>query len=59
MAGSRFADAFRVLAGDDAGPALSDPGKIAQQVAQIGELQNFMSSYRDKLASSAKPAAIN
>src|SRR6185312_9026641 len=40
MAGSRFADAFRVLAGDGTAAAGTDPQALATQVAQIGELQN-------------------
>ena len=54
MAGSHFADAFRVLAGDGSTAPGTDPQALAHQVAQIGELQNFMAAYKDKLASAGK-----
>jgi hypothetical protein len=59
MAGSRFADAFRVLAGDGTAPPGTDPQALASKVAQIGELQGFRAAYKDKLASAAKTGAVN
>ena len=50
MGSTGFAGAFRVLAGSGA-DANADPRTFASQVAQIGELQNFMASFKQKLAS--------
>lgn len=58
MAATRYAAAFRVIAGDSSGPAGGDPATIASNVAQIGELQSFMASFKQKLAG-AKLSAIN
>ena len=59
MAGSQFADAFRVLAGDGASVVAADPKTVAAKIAQLGELQNFMASFKDKIASAAKTSAVN
>jgi tetratricopeptide (TPR) repeat protein len=59
MAGSRYGDAFRVLVGNGAPQAGGGPDVIAKQVAQIGELQSFMSATKQKLAGDAKPGAVN
>ena len=48
----------RVLAGNDDTDTGGDPGTLASKVAQIGELQSFMSAYKQKLAS-AKLSSIN
>jgi hypothetical protein len=59
MNGSSLADAFRVLAADGgAEPAADDTRARASRVAQIGDLQSFMSAYKQKLAS-GKLSAIN
>lgn len=58
MGSTSFAGAFRVLAGSGA-DASADPRTFASQVAQIGELQNFMASFKQKLASGAKVGAVN
>ncbi len=58
MGATSFADAFHVLAGSGDGDASADPRKLAGNVAQIGELQSFMATYRQKLAS-AKLSTIN
>jgi hypothetical protein len=52
MSGTSYAAAFEVLAGSDDTGAGGDPGSLAGKVAQIGELQSFMSAYKQKLASS-------
>ncbi|HXQ51252.1 MAG TPA: hypothetical protein VN802_09190 [Stellaceae bacterium] len=59
MAASRYADAFRVLAGNGSSATGADPKTIATQVAQIGELQGFMAAYKERLASSTKSATVN
>jgi hypothetical protein len=59
MAASRYAQAFHVLAGTGGSDQGKDPSALAGQVAQIGELQSFMASYRDKLTSDAKPPTVN
>jgi hypothetical protein len=59
MAGSRFADAFRVLAGDGSTAPGTDPQALASRVAQIGELQNFMAAYKEKVASAGKAGKVN
>jgi hypothetical protein len=52
MATSRYAAAFRVLAGDGASTqTAADPETMAVQVAQVGALQNFMAMYE-------KPTAV-
>jgi hypothetical protein len=58
MGATSFAAAFRVLAGSDDGDAGADPRQLAVKVAQIGELQSFMATYRQKLAG-AKLSTIN
>jgi hypothetical protein len=57
MAASPFADAFRVVAGEPGGSE-SDPRALANRVAQLGELQSFMASYKERLAKE-KLSAIN
>jgi hypothetical protein len=57
MAVSSFADAFRVVAGEPGGGE-SDPRAIANRVAQLGELQSFMASYKERVAKE-KLSAIN
>ncbi len=59
MAGSPYADAFRVLAGDGGAAPGANPQIIATKIAQIGELQNFMASFKQKLASAGKAPAVN
>jgi tetratricopeptide (TPR) repeat protein len=58
MAASPFADAFRVVAGDASTIAGTDPRAIASRVAEVGELQSFMASYKARLAKD-KLSAIN
>ncbi len=52
MADTPSAGLFHIIA-DDAAPSAkdADPRDIAAQVAQLGDLQNFIASYRQKLAS--------
>ena len=57
MAATPFADAFRVVAGEPGGGE-SDPRAIANRVAQLGELQSFMASYKERVAKE-KLSAIN
>jgi hypothetical protein len=57
MAATSFADAFRVVAGEPGGGE-SDPRAIANRVAQLGELQSFMASYKERVAKE-KLSAIN
>ena len=60
MAGTQSADAFNIITGDAAAAAAGggNPNEIAARVAQIGTLQNFMASYKQRLATS-KLSAIN
>jgi hypothetical protein len=58
MAQSTLADAFDVVAGDGGGDKDADPRAIARRIAQVGELQSFMATYRTRLASQ-KLSAIN
>jgi tetratricopeptide (TPR) repeat protein len=58
IAGTQVAQAFNVIAGDTADSGAGTPTEIANRVAQIGVLQNFMSAYRQRLAST-KLSAIN
>jgi hypothetical protein len=58
MGSTSFAGAFHVLAGSGA-DANADPRTFASQVAQIGELQNFMASFKQKLASGAQAGTVN
>ncbi len=51
-----YRDAFRILAGT--GMAETGPGTIADRVAQIGDLQSFMTSYKQRLQQD-KLSAIN
>jgi hypothetical protein len=59
MANSAYTDAFRVLVGDGAAAPGADPQAIAVKIAQLGELQNFMSSLKQKIASAGKAPAVN
>ncbi|HUK60765.1 MAG TPA: hypothetical protein VLV50_16150 [Stellaceae bacterium] len=62
LAASTYADAFAVLAGSGASGAVkgaADPLALATQVAQLGELKNFMAAYKDAAAPAAKPGAVN
>jgi tetratricopeptide (TPR) repeat protein len=58
MAATPFADAFRVVAGEPGAAGEGDPRAIASRVAQLGELQSFMASYKERLAKE-KLSAIN
>jgi hypothetical protein len=58
MAASPYGDAFRIIAGDPAAPAEGDPRAIARRVAQVSELQSFMSDLKQRLAKD-KLSAIN
>jgi hypothetical protein len=59
MDGTPSAKIFHVIADDTTAPnTVTDPRQIASQVAQIGELQSFMASYRQRLAAE-KLSAIN
>lgn len=60
MAGTKSADAFSIIAGDDnaAAAAGGTPNQIASRVAQIGALQNFMAAYKQRLAND-KLSTIN
>lgn len=58
MAGTPSAQIFHVIADDISAPTAGDLRQIANQVAQIGELQSFMTSYRQRLAAD-KLSAIN
>lgn len=50
---------FHVIADDITAPnTITDPRQLASQIAQIGELQSFMASYRQRLAAD-KLSAIN
>jgi tetratricopeptide (TPR) repeat protein len=57
MALTPQAHAFRLLADDGSHPVSGDLRQIASQVAQIGELQSFMASYKQRL--SGKKLSIN
>ncbi len=57
MDASPFRDAFRVIAGSGAATA-GDIRQLAGKVAQVGDLQGFMASYRERLAKQ-KLSAIN
>jgi tetratricopeptide (TPR) repeat protein len=57
MAATPFADAFSVVAGEPGGGE-GDPRALANRVAQLGELQSFMASYKERLAKE-KLSAIN
>ena len=57
MDASPYRDAFRVLTGS-AGPAHGDIRQLADKVAQVNDLQSFMSDYRKKL-STEQLSAIN
>jgi hypothetical protein len=57
METSPFRDAFRVIAGGSAASS-GDIRQLAGKVAQVGDLQGFMASYRDRLAKQ-KLSAIN
>ncbi len=60
MVGTKAADAFNVIADDNnaAAAAGGTPNQIADRVAQIGTLQNFIAAYKQRLASD-KLSAIN
>ena len=58
MAATSFADAFRVVAGEPGSASEADPRALANRVAQVGELQSFMASYKERLAKE-KLSAIN
>lgn len=58
MVGTQAADAFKLIAGDGNDLGGGTPGDVAARVAEIGTLQNFMSAYKDRLAT-AKLSAIN
>jgi hypothetical protein len=60
MTGTAAAAAFNVIADDNnaAAAAGGTPNQIADRVAQIGALQNFMAAYKQRLAND-KLSAIN
>jgi len=58
MAGTPGADAFKVIAGNGPDTGGGTPVDVANRVAQIGTLQNFMSAYKERLANT-KLSAIN
>lgn len=60
MAGTPVADAFNIITGDAGAAAAGggSPTEIAERVAQIGMLQNFMTAYKQRLAND-KLSAIN
>jgi hypothetical protein len=59
MAASPFAEAFRVVAGDASpGAGETDPRTIANRVAQVSDLQSFMTNFKARLAKE-KLSAIN
>jgi tetratricopeptide (TPR) repeat protein len=59
MASSPFANAFRLVAGDDGDASgLTDPRERAKQLAQISGLKDFATQLRNDLASN-KTGAIN
>jgi tetratricopeptide (TPR) repeat protein len=57
MANSRYAAAFRVLAGDNVSTDSADPESMAVQLAQVGALQNFMAMYGQP-PSAGRPTAV-
>ena len=59
MAASSYAKAFDVLAGSGTSANAKDPSALANQVAQIGDLQSFMASYGDKSGNETKAATVN
>jgi tetratricopeptide (TPR) repeat protein len=56
MAATPYAAAFHVIAGDAKSPAGGDPATVAANIAQLGDLQSFMSSFKMKLASAGTSA---
>jgi tetratricopeptide (TPR) repeat protein len=59
MAASPFAEAFRVVAGNpSSGAGETDPRTIANRVAQVSDLQSFMTNFKARLAKE-KLSAIN
>ena len=60
MAAGPLAEAFQVVAGEapSLGAGDGDPRAIASRVAEVGELQSFMASYKERLAKD-KLSAIN
>ncbi len=59
MAATPQAEAFRIIAGDTAArDGEDDPRAVAARVAQLGELQSFMSNLKQRLAKD-KLSAIN
>lgn len=50
MADTAFGDAFRIVAGDPAAvTGETDPRTIANRVAQVTELQSFMTTFKERL----------
>jgi tetratricopeptide (TPR) repeat protein len=58
MTDTPVADAFRIVAGDPGTGGEADPRALASRVAQVGDLQSFMASYKERLAKD-KLSAIN
>jgi tetratricopeptide (TPR) repeat protein len=59
MAATPFAEAFRVVAGDASpGAGETDPRTVANRVAQMSDLQSFMTNFKARLAKE-KLSAIN
>ncbi|HVM82146.1 MAG TPA: hypothetical protein VMU06_24200 [Stellaceae bacterium] len=58
MAASPYAQAFRLIAGDEGIAAAADPRERARHLADIVELQNLTSELRSSIAAE-KPGAVN
>jgi hypothetical protein len=58
MGDTPFGDAFRVIAGDPSNGNDGDPRVIAKRVAQVNDLQSFMSGLKDQ-ATKNKPSQTN
>jgi tetratricopeptide (TPR) repeat protein len=58
MGDTPFGDAFRVIAGDPSNGNDGDPRVIAKRVAQVSDLQSFMSGLKDQAAKD-KPSQTN
>jgi tetratricopeptide (TPR) repeat protein len=50
MGATAYGDAFRIIAGDPASGGDGDPRAIASRVAQVSELQSFMSGLKQQFA---------
>jgi hypothetical protein len=50
MAETAYGDAFRIVAADPAGGSEADPRATASRVAQVNDLQSFMSELKERFA---------